>query len=63
MEKAEQAVASAHLLVEAGDPDSACNRAYYAMFQAAKAPRWAANQAEHLCAAVKALPTLSPEGR
>jgi uncharacterized protein (UPF0332 family) len=25
------------LLLEAGDPDGACNRAYYAMFDAARA--------------------------
>lgn len=37
IEKARQAIASARLLAEAGDPDGACNRSYYAMFQAAKA--------------------------
>lgn len=37
MEKAVQAVASAHLLCGASDTDGACNRSYYAMFQAAKA--------------------------
>lgn len=37
MEKAARAVASAKLLLEAGDVDGACNRAYYAMFDAAKA--------------------------
>ena len=35
--KAERAVASARLLLEAGDMDGACNRAYYAMFDAARA--------------------------
>lgn len=37
MAKAKQAVASARLLLEAGDVDGACNRAYYAMFDAARA--------------------------
>ncbi len=35
--KAERAIASAKLLHEAGDVDGVCNRAYYAMFDAAKA--------------------------
>lgn len=37
MEKAARAVASAKLLHNAGDVDGACNRAYYAMFDAARA--------------------------
>ncbi len=37
MVKAENALASAKLLSDAGDIDGACNRAYYAMFDAAKA--------------------------
>jgi uncharacterized protein (UPF0332 family) len=37
MEKASRAVASARLLLDAGDVDGACNRAYYAMFDAARA--------------------------
>ena len=37
LEKAGQAVASAYLLADASDADGACNRSYYAMFQAAKA--------------------------
>lgn len=37
MVKAGRAVDSARLLLEAGDIDGACNRAYYAMFDAAKA--------------------------
>lgn len=37
MDKASRAVASAKLLLESGDVDGACNRAYYAMFDAAKA--------------------------
>ena len=35
--KADQATASARLLLDAGDVDGACNRAYYAMFGAARA--------------------------
>ena len=34
--KAERALGSAHLLCQAGDTEGACNRAYYAMFDAAK---------------------------
>lgn len=37
MAKAVQAVASARLLLATGDTDGACNRAYYAMFDAARA--------------------------
>ena len=37
MAKASQAAISAHLLLDAGDVDGACNRAYYAMFDAARA--------------------------
>lgn len=37
MVKAKQAVLSANLLLQAGDADGACNRAYYAMFDAARA--------------------------
>ena len=35
--KALQAAESAKLLLDAGDADGACNRAYYAMFDAARA--------------------------
>jgi len=35
--KAFQAAASAKLLLDTGDADGACNRAYYAMFDAARA--------------------------
>jgi uncharacterized protein (UPF0332 family) len=35
--KAEQAATSAQLLLDSGDTDGACNRAYYAMFDAARA--------------------------
>lgn len=37
MAKAKQAAASAKMLLETGDADGACNRAYYAMFDAARA--------------------------
>jgi uncharacterized protein (UPF0332 family) len=37
MAKAVQAVASAKLLLDTGDADGACNRAYYALFDAARA--------------------------
>lgn len=37
MAKATQAVASSRVLLELGDEDGACNRAYYAMFDAAQA--------------------------
>lgn len=35
--KAERALASARVLLHDGDPEGACNRAYYAMFDAARA--------------------------
>ncbi len=38
MAKASQALAAAKLLLDAKSPDGACNRAYYAMFDAARAP-------------------------
>jgi uncharacterized protein (UPF0332 family) len=37
MVKAMRAADSAQLLLDAGDVDGACNRAYYAMFDAARA--------------------------
>ncbi len=37
MTRAERALASARLLLDADDTDGACNRAYYAMFDAARA--------------------------
>jgi uncharacterized protein (UPF0332 family) len=37
MTKASRALASAKLLLNSGDVDGACNRAYYAMFDAARA--------------------------
>ena len=46
MRKAAQALASAHQLLAGGDADGACNRAYYAMFDAAHAALRSANVAE-----------------
>jgi len=37
MAKAERACTSARALLDLNDPDGACNRAYYAMFDAARA--------------------------
>lgn len=37
MAKAQRALTSAHTLLSDGDNDGACNRAYYAMFDAARA--------------------------
>ena len=37
MEKAARALSGARVLLGVGDPDGACNRAYYAMFDAAHA--------------------------
>ena len=37
MAKSDQAAASARVLLDTGDADGACNRAYYAMFDAARA--------------------------
>lgn len=42
MAKARRAAASANLLLKAGDADGACNRAYYAMRDAARAALLAA---------------------
>jgi uncharacterized protein (UPF0332 family) len=42
MSKAERALTAARLLLNAGDTDGACNRAYYAMFDAAHAALHAA---------------------
>lgn len=43
MAKASRAAASAKVLLDAGDADGACNRAYYAMFDAARAALLASN--------------------
>lgn len=37
MAKARRAIQSARMLLDSGDADGACNRAYYAMFDAARA--------------------------
>ncbi|MBL8510379.1 MAG: HEPN domain-containing protein, partial [Betaproteobacteria bacterium] len=37
MAKADRACQSAHMLLASGDVEGACNRAYYAMFDAARA--------------------------
>ena len=37
MQKADRALQSARVLLDGGDTDGACNRAYYAMFDAARA--------------------------
>ena len=48
MDKAEKALASARLLLNAGDSDGATNRAYYAMFDAAVAALlWTGTQDRH----------------
>ena len=41
LRKAEQALVAARLLLNAQDTDGACNRAYYAMFDAAHAALFA----------------------
>jgi len=41
LRKAERALATARLLLQASDADGACNRAYYAMFDAAHAALFA----------------------
>lgn len=43
MTKAERAPASANMLLASGDSEGACNRAYYAMFNAARAALLSAN--------------------
>jgi uncharacterized protein (UPF0332 family) len=44
--KAELNLSSASLLLAHGDPGSACNRAYYAMFNAARAALWTVGKME-----------------
>jgi uncharacterized protein (UPF0332 family) len=46
MEKAERALSAARILLRADNPEGACNRAYYAMFDAAHATLLAANVGE-----------------
>jgi uncharacterized protein (UPF0332 family) len=56
MDKAHQALASARILLDAGDTDGATNRAYYAMFDAAVAAlSWA-------CVGVEQSPTKTHGG-
>lgn len=43
MLKADRALESARLLLKSGDVEGACNRAYYAMFDAARAALIASN--------------------
>jgi uncharacterized protein (UPF0332 family) len=43
--KAQRAIASARLLLDSGDIDGACNRAYYAIFDAARAALLATGEA------------------
>lgn len=43
LQKAERALTSARILLDLGDVDGACNRAYYAMFDAARAALIATN--------------------
>lgn len=43
MAKADRALGSARALLDRGDADGACNRAYYAMFDAARAALIASN--------------------
>lgn len=45
--KAETAVRSARVLLDSGDTDGACNRAYYAMFDAARAALLASSAPVH----------------
>jgi uncharacterized protein (UPF0332 family) len=42
LDKANRALSGAHTLLQTGDTEGACNRAYYAMFDAAHAALWAA---------------------
>lgn len=56
--KANRAIASAKLLHAAGDSDGACNRAYYAMFDAAKAAPF--HYASALILSIKFLHSLMP---
>ncbi len=50
--KAETALSSARVLLERGDADGACSRAYYAMFDAADAALFALS-AENMAAPIK----------
>ena len=48
--KSERALHGAHLLIEGGEIEGACNRAYYAMFDAARAALLNTAGAEHVLA-------------
>lgn len=50
--KATQAAQSAKVLLDTGDADGACNRAYYAMFDAAV---WVVDQAEAFVGMVQSI--------
>ncbi len=52
LRKAERALAGARVLLTTGDADGACNRAYYAMFDAAHAALFALH-AEDIAAPIK----------
>ena len=49
MDKAKRACASARALLDLDDVDGACNRAYYAMFDAARAALLATNAPVRAC--------------
>lgn len=51
MAKEHHALESARLLPRAGDADGACNRAYYAMFDSARAALAAGNPTAEMAAA------------
>lgn len=60
MAKAIQAAASARVLLEIGDADGACNRAFYAMFDAARAALLASGHdvgKTHVAASLKPVQT------
>jgi uncharacterized protein len=46
LDKARRALSSAHALLQAGDAEGACNRACYAMFDAAHSALWACGARE-----------------
>jgi uncharacterized protein (UPF0332 family) len=48
LHKADTALSSARLLFQSGDADGACNRAYYAMFDAARAALMAFQESDEV---------------
>jgi uncharacterized protein (UPF0332 family) len=50
MEKANRNLKSAELLLTNEDPEAACNRAYYAIFNAARAALWVSGKPERAMA-------------